>query len=170
MTLVSDRHPSPTVLTAGSVTLRLIERGGKLAIRVKDSAYVLRRDFVGLDYFPLDTARRVLARLVPHATPRTLRVLNVTGQTDEYASPGTLEFTIDGVTHTMIAAQEKNDDKLFLIFRDATARTRTYPAGRFMYATRPTPPGTRSSTSTAPTIRRVPSPPSPPARCRRRTC
>ena len=134
--LHNDKSLTPTVLRAGSVTYRVIERGGRLALRVKDSAYVLRREFKGLEYFPLDTALRVQARLVPHATPRTLRILNVIGQTEEYRSPGMLEFTVAGKPYRITASFEGTDTtQYFLIFRDETSRDATYPAGRFMYAT-----------------------------------
>ncbi|MES3032441.1 MAG: DUF1684 domain-containing protein [Gemmatimonadota bacterium] len=134
--LRNDKAAKPTVLRAGSMTYRLIERGGRLALRVKDSAYVLRRDFKGLDYFPLDTSLRVLARLVPHAAPRTVRIMNVLGQTDEYASPGFLEFSVNGTPYRLTATYEGRDSsQYFVIFRDQTSRDATYPAGRFMYAT-----------------------------------
>ena len=135
VSLASDRSRSPTVLHVGSVTYRVIVRGGRQALRVKDSSYVLRREFKGLQYFPLDTSMRVLARLVPHAAPRTLRILNVIGQTDEYRSPGMLEFTIGGMPYTLTAAYEgKDTTQYFVIFRDETSRDATYPAGRFLYA------------------------------------
>lgn len=53
--LSTDHSATPTVLHAGSLTYRVIARGGRFALRVKDSAYVLRRQFEGLDYFALDT-------------------------------------------------------------------------------------------------------------------
>ena len=134
--IASDKGVRPTVMRAGSVTYRVIERVGRFALRVKDSLYVLRRDFKGLEYFPLDTSMRVLARLVPHATPRTLRILNVIGQTDEYRSPGMLEFRIAGKPYHLTASFEGTDTTVyFVIFRDQTSRATTYPAGRFMYAT-----------------------------------
>ena len=114
VTLRSDKAVKPTVLRAGSVTYRLI----------------------GLDYFPLDTSLRVWARLVPHPTPRTVRILNVLGHTDEYASPGFLEFTVGGAPYRLTATYEGRDSsQYFVIFRDQTSRDATYPAGRFMYAT-----------------------------------
>jgi uncharacterized protein len=132
----SDKHAHPTVLQHGSITLRLIERGGRLGIRVKDSLYNTRTEFAGLTYFTLDTALRVHARLIPHASPRTLRIANVIGQTEEYRSPGTLEFTVAGQLQRLTAAFEGSDTtQLFVIFRDATAKDSTYPAGRFLYAT-----------------------------------
>ena len=134
--VASDKSTAQTVLRSGSVTYRVIERVGRFALRVKDSSYVLRRDFKGLEYFPLDTSFRVLAHLVPHATPRTLRILNVIGQTDEYRSPGLLEFTLAGKPYHLTASFEGTDTtKYFVIFRDDTSRETTYPAGRFMYAT-----------------------------------
>ena len=134
--MVSDKGTLQTVLRAGSVTYRVIERVGRFALRVKDSSYVLRRDFKGLTYFPLDTSMRVLAHLVPHATPRTLRILNVIGQTEEYRSPGILEFTIGGKPYHLTASFEGPDTaKYFVLFRDLTSRDSTYPAGRFMYVT-----------------------------------
>ena len=136
VTMADDHSTRPAVLRAGSVTYRVISRGGKLALRVKDSAYVLRRDFKGLEYFPLDTAMRVLAHLVPHATPRTVRILNVIGQAEEYRSPGMLEFMVGGTAYHLAATYEgKDTTQYFVIFRDATSSSTTYPAGRFMYAT-----------------------------------
>ncbi len=134
ITMASDKSGAGTVLRAGSVTYRVIERGGRLALRVKDSSYVLRREFKGLEYFPLDTAFRVLAHLVPHAAPRTLRIMNVLGQTEDYRSPGMLEFTIHGAPYHITASFEgKDTTQYFVIFRDATSKDSTYPAGRFMY-------------------------------------
>jgi uncharacterized protein len=134
--MATDKAKAQTVLRAGSVTYRVIERVGRFALRVKDSAYVLRRDFKGLTYFPLDTSMRVLAHLVPHVTPRTLRILNVIGQTEAYRSPGVFEFTIAGQPYHLTASFEGSDTtQYFLLFRDQTSRDSTYPAGRFMYAT-----------------------------------
>ncbi len=136
ISIVHDKGRVPTVLRSGSVTYRVIERGGRFALRVKDSALVLRTDFKGLEYFPLDTSMRVLAKLVPHPAPRSLRILNVIGQTEEYRSPGALEFTIAGQPYRITAAFEGADTtQYFLIFRDASSRDLTYPAGRFMYTT-----------------------------------
>ncbi|MCC7051953.1 MAG: DUF1684 domain-containing protein [Gemmatimonadaceae bacterium] len=136
VTLANDKAEQPTVLRTGSLTYRLIERGGRQALRVKDSAYVLRRDFKGLTYFPTDTSFRVQAHLVPHPAPRTVRILNVLGMTEEYRSPGVLHFRIGGTAYALTATFEgKDTTQYFMLFRDATSKETTYPAGRFMYAT-----------------------------------
>ncbi len=44
----------PTLVVSGTVSFFVIERGGKPALRVKDSAAERRTNFLGLDYFPVD--------------------------------------------------------------------------------------------------------------------
>jgi uncharacterized protein len=52
--------------------------------------------------------------------------------------PGVAEFTLDGKTWRLEPILESPDDKdLFFIFRDATAKTETYGAGRFLYTPLP---------------------------------
>ena len=53
-----------TVVTVGTVSFFVIERGGKKAVRVKDSAAERRTHFLGLDYFPIDPAWRIEAQWV----------------------------------------------------------------------------------------------------------
>jgi uncharacterized protein (DUF1684 family) len=135
--LRSDRVGAASVLSSGSVTLRVIERGGRLAVRMKDARHPLRSAFAGLSYFPLDPAMRVEAKLEPPASPKKLRVLNRVGQTEEYPSPGTLVFSIGDRECRLDAAQEPGKSSLFILFRDATSQDTTYPMGRFLEAAAP---------------------------------
>ncbi|MDX2192069.1 MAG: DUF1684 domain-containing protein [Gemmatimonadales bacterium] len=134
LALLDDRPGPPTVLRTGSVTLRVLERAGRRALRVKDSLAPSRTAFKGFTYFPVDSSWRVAARLRPHDSPRTLKVINVLGMPEEFESPGMLEFHIGGKAYSLIAARERGDTNYFVIFRDSTSLTSTYPAGRFMHA------------------------------------
>ncbi len=127
----------PTVLEAGSLTLRLIERSGRVALRVKDTLHPSRASFAGLEYYPVDTVWRLRARLVPHKEPKTLRVIDVLGQVQTYESPGALEFRHAGETYRLDAAIEPGVNDLFVMFRDKTSAGETYPAGRYVYAPLP---------------------------------
>ncbi|MDX2060837.1 MAG: DUF1684 domain-containing protein, partial [Gemmatimonadales bacterium] len=127
----------PTVIRSGGLSLRVIDRGGRLALRVKDSAAPERLGFRGLDYFPVDSASRVRARLVPHVRPHSLKVTNILGQPEEYPSPGILSFRLNGRRFELIAAQQPGDSALFIIFRDSTSLTETYQAARFLSAPPP---------------------------------
>jgi len=138
LTLNDDKQPEPTVLTVGSVTLRLIERSGRLALRVKDSLADARVHFAGLDYFANDSALRVPARLLPGAPGDSVAIINILGQTEQFFSPGRLQFTIGGAAHSLRAVREPSDTtRLFILFRDHTSADATYPAGRFIYAVVP---------------------------------
>jgi hypothetical protein len=131
--LSTDRDSSPTVLASGSVTFRVIDRSGHLALRVKDSLSHARLAFAGLEYFPVDTTWRVPARLEPTPGNR-LKVINIVGLEEDFASPGRLVFTTHGRTLSLQVAQEKGDSSYFIIFRDSTSASATYPAGRYLAA------------------------------------
>ena len=75
---------------------------------------------------------RITARFHPFAEPRKLTVPSVIGDTQEYTSPGYVEFTLDGKKCRLEPASE--DDELWFIFKDTTAGKSTYPAGRFLYS------------------------------------
>ena len=65
-------------------------------------------------------------------------VVNVLGDLVDFECPGQLVFEIGGATYRLDAAYETDEHKdLFVIFRDATSRDRTYPAGRYLHAPLP---------------------------------
>lgn len=134
--LVDDRDGRETVLKLGSLTMRIIKRGDRIALRVKDPESPARKAFHGLTFFDPDPSLHVKAKLV--ATPgKTLKIANVLGQNEDMPSPGVLHFSIAGKPYTLDAVQEKGDDQLFILFRDASAGKGTYPSGRFLYAPLP---------------------------------
>ncbi len=136
-TLQSDAEgeQEPDVLALGRLRLFVIERGGKLAIRLRDLDSPQRRDWKGLSYFPVDTALRVTARFIPHAQPTTIAFPTIIGSIDNMRSPGTAIFTIAGRELRLDAALETGDlTRMFFIFKDSTAGADTYGAGRFLYS------------------------------------
>jgi len=136
--LRSDASGQPDLLVLGDLTLFVIERGGRRAIRLKDKRSARLRDFPGLVWFPVRPAYRVEARFHPYDTPRPLRVATATGGTERYVSPGYASFKLRGRQlrlHPVLASPAS--PKLFFIFRDRTAGKGTYPAGRFLYTPMP---------------------------------
>jgi uncharacterized protein len=81
--LRSDAAGQPDRLLLGDLTLFVIERGGRYAIRLKDKRSALRRDFRGLDWFPVRSTYHVEARFHPYGTPRPVRVATATGGTEQ---------------------------------------------------------------------------------------
>ena len=94
--LHSDAQGEPTVLASGPLRFFVIERGGKLAVRVRDLDSPHRRNFRGLDYFPIDPAWALEARFEPYEPARRLKIINVLGMEVDEVSPGAVVFEKDG--------------------------------------------------------------------------
>ena len=125
----------PTFVQIGTVRFNVIKRGEKYALRVKDAEAETRTHFAGLDYFPVDPKWRVEARLERYNPPKKVSIQDITGMTSENEIPGALVFTLEGKEYRLDPLPE--GDELFIIFRDATSRDATYPAGRYLYAKMP---------------------------------
>jgi uncharacterized protein (DUF1684 family) len=138
MQLKPDTSGEPDVLALGRLTFFVIERSGRLGVRLRDPESPQRKAFAGLAWFPVAEPYRIAARFVPAATARTIPVPNILGQTIDMPSPGRAVFSVGGKELGLDAVLEEPDAKeLFFIFRDQTAGKETYPAGRFLYSELP---------------------------------
>jgi uncharacterized protein (DUF1684 family) len=134
-TLAADTTGDPDLMRTGRVLFYLIARGDRVGVRVKDPEAPTRRDFRGLERYPLDPAFRVTATFEPYPEPVEVAIPTVIGEPSLMLAPGLLEFDIDGETVTLepyISAPGDRD--LFIVFRDATSGDTTYGAGRFLDA------------------------------------
>ena len=61
----ADLAGEPTRLAVGTLRMHIIERAGRLGLRVKDSSSTARESFTGLPVFDYDPSRRVRAHVVP---------------------------------------------------------------------------------------------------------
>ncbi len=136
--LASDLTSEPTVLQSGSLSFYLIERVGKLGVRVRDSENPHRKNFTGLQYFPIDDSWVVDARFEPYSPHKKVPIINILGMQEDMDAPGALVFTHDGKEYRLDALLEDPADKeLFIMFADGTSGKETYGAGRFMYVPLP---------------------------------
>ena len=136
--LASDAAGSPDVLQVGRVTFYVIERGDRLAVRVKDPMAATRTGFTGIDHFPINPNFRVVASFEPYTEAHEVAIPTAIGTDETVLAPGVLRFSIQGheVTLEPFAAGGE-DESLFLVFSDATSGTETYGGGRFLSADRP---------------------------------
>jgi len=133
--LTSDAEGSPDLIALGALTMQVIKRGERYAIRLKDMNSAMRREFKGLRWYPVSDSFRRTARFVPHQAPQEIAVPNVLGTVEKMPSPGVAVFTLNGQEMRLEPVLETPDaTELFFIFRDQTAGQTTYPAGRFLYA------------------------------------
>lgn len=133
--MVSDAAGKPTILTQGSVSFYVIDRGGRLGVRIKDAKSPTRTQFTGLDYFPNDPAWRVEATFEPYATPKRVKVPTMVGVEEEHDVPGKFRFEHGGSSHALEAFDD--GDMLMIVFADKTSGKETYGAGRFLYVEKP---------------------------------
>ncbi|HET7452616.1 MAG TPA: DUF1684 domain-containing protein [Thermoanaerobaculia bacterium] len=137
MALVSDESGEPTVLSTGTVSFFVIRRGEKTGVRVRDSASAVRRDFRGLEHYPVSSEWRFEARFVPYPAPKHVTVPTILGFPEDDIAPGELEFTFRGKPYRIVPIFEQGSDELFIIFGDRTNGKTTYGGGRFVYAPMP---------------------------------
>lgn len=128
--LRTDQQDDTTILTSGTTQFHLIERGDRLAVRIKDARSPALIGFEGLEYYPFDPAWRIEGRFIPH--DEMMSIGDVTGFVQEIPSPGMIELTIDGQNYSLIAL-EGGSDSYFVIFADRTNGLETYGAGRYLY-------------------------------------
>lgn len=131
----------PTIVQRGSVRFNVIKRGERYGLRVKDAQAETRTHFQGLEYYATDAKWRAEARFEPYDPPKKIPITDVTGMTSDNISPGALVFTLDGKEYRIDPVLEDGTDELFVIFKDATSKDTTYPAGRYLYTAKPGPDG-----------------------------
>lgn len=136
--LVTDAQGTATVVgfNEGKASFIVINRGGKLALRVRDAEAATRVKFTGIDYFPVDKVYRYTATFTPHDAGRTIDIVNILGIVEPMMNPGTVTFTAGEKTFTLEAIDE-GDHRLFLVFADRTSGKESYAAARFLYAEYP---------------------------------
>jgi uncharacterized protein (DUF1684 family) len=136
--LLADDAEKPSKLTIGTLTIIVIHRDGEFALRIKDLQAPTRVAFHGLRWYAPDAAYRVHARWIPYNPPKVLDIPTVLGTTTHLPAPGVAEFTLDGQLLRLEPVLETpKSTELFFIMRDATSKTTTYGAGRFLYSELP---------------------------------
>jgi uncharacterized protein (DUF1684 family) len=132
--LKSDAEGTASVIASGTLSVQLIERAGRKALRVRDSEARTRTGFAGIPYFPVDPSWRIEARFERHPEPRTIEVATVVGTLEAYPNPGRIVFERDGRTHQLEALVEEGSAAYFVIFADRTSGRESYGMARYLYA------------------------------------
>jgi len=136
--MAPDSSGKPTILAIGSLEFFVVERAGQLGLRVRDTEHAARKNFKGIEYFPISADWRFDAKFEAHEPARQVEIVNVLGMTDKMVSPGTITFAKDGKEYRLETILElPDDDELFIMFADATTARETYGAGRYLYIPMP---------------------------------
>ncbi len=131
---LSANDAEPSTLTWHGLTMVVLPRGGRYALRIKDADSPTRTGFHGLHWYAPDARFRVTAKWIPYSPPHVEKIPTIIGTSLNMPAPGVAEFTLDGKTLRLEPVFEGGErDKLFFILRDATSKTTTYEAARFLH-------------------------------------
>lgn len=136
MALATDRSGPPSKIQMGSIQFYVIDRPGSMYLRVKDSNSPVRKNFAGIDRYPVTKKWLFDATFEPYNPPRLIRVANVLGYEENVQCPGAIVFEKDGKTYRL-EALSLDEGELEIIYGDATSGHTTYGGGRFIYVAVP---------------------------------
>jgi uncharacterized protein (DUF1684 family) len=130
--LEPDSSKNTTLVEMGSLRFHVIVRGKRIGIRLKDLESQAIRDYHGPVFFPLNSSYRITAKWIPSDGKKTVDVPNVLGDIEPVTSAGTAVFEVNGQKFELTDLGGDPAHGLSFVFNDATAKTETYPGGRFL--------------------------------------
>jgi uncharacterized protein (DUF1684 family) len=130
--LDADISGHATEVEMGSLRFHVIVRGERVGIRVKDVESAAVANFKGLVFYPIDLNYRVTGMWEPSDGKKTIDVPNVLGDVTAAPVAGTVVFKIGGQEQRLTALGGDPAKGLSFVFNDLTAKTETYPGGRFL--------------------------------------
>jgi uncharacterized protein len=130
--LDADVSGHASVIDIGSLQFHVIVRGERVGIRLKDTESEAVHNFRGLAFYPLDMNYRVTATWKPSDGKQTIQIPNVLGDVTSVPVLGTVSFKIGDKEVELTDLGGDPAKGLSFVFNDLTAKTDTYPGGRFL--------------------------------------
>lgn len=134
--LQNDKDHPPDEIKIGDVTLTVIQRARRFAVRLRDPQAATVRNFKGGQWFPVDASYHIRAAWHAYPQPKQIPILSILGDTEPEPSPGYAQFRLNGKEYKLEPVIEE-PNVLFFIFKDQTSAHETYGAGRFLKAEMP---------------------------------
>lgn len=134
--LQTDIVGQPTVVDFQNWAFFPVDRGGRIAIRLRDRNWAEKQPFAGLSYFDFDPAWEIEADWQQLEPPVQMEVPDVSGDRKMVAVTHQAVFEVAGQTVTLLP-MSVSDKEVFFVFRDRTSGKETYGAGRFLKAKPP---------------------------------
>lgn len=131
--LQTDLAGPPTVIEYANLAFFVVDRDGKLAVRLRDRAWAASRPFAGLSYFDFDPAWQIEAQWLPLVPPLRMEVPNVSGDLKTVEVSQRAVFVVNGQSVSLLP-MAVGPQEVFFVFRDHSSGRQTYGAGRFLKA------------------------------------
>ncbi|MFG6081074.1 DUF1684 domain-containing protein [Paracoccus litorisediminis] len=122
---------NPPRIKVGALLLEVTQLEGQYALRVRDADAPSRREFPGIDSYPIDPAWRIEADWEKLEVPKSLGIGMVTGVETSVQLTHAARFTHEGEQVELLPTHWKSGKPMFVI-RDRTAGRETYGASRFL--------------------------------------
>ena len=125
---------SNETLVHNHLRLVLLERGDRLAIRIRNVRAKRVKDFKQLEFYDIDPAYAVAATYERFDEPRPITIATVIDTELEWTIPGVLKFNLNGQDIELFpTVSSAEDTHFFIMFKDQTAEAgETYGGGRFL--------------------------------------
>lgn len=129
-----DGGQKPTLLEMGTLQMKIIERGQRVGLRLKDLANPALKSFHPPQWYPADPAYHVMATWEPGDGKKKIVVPNILGDATPITVSGTAHFVLNGQKLALIPYEGDPNKSVEFVFSDATTNKETYPAGRMVDA------------------------------------
>ena len=129
--LAADTTGNPDFIFLDDLRFMLIIRDGNYGIRIWDPRSPVRSNFPGRIWFEGNLQWRMLAQLHPYEVAKQVVIEDIRGFQHEAQMDAALEFEFAGQNYRL-DGQRLESGAYYLIFKDQTAGTETYPAGRYI--------------------------------------
>ena len=129
--LETDHDGQPTVIDHGNLSFFVVERDGRLAVRLRDRHWADGKTFAGVPCFEFDPAWQIEAQWLPLSPPLLMEVPNVSGELKRVEVAWRAVFSLQGQEFSLLP-MSVGPEGVFFVFRDRTSGKETYGAGRFL--------------------------------------
>lgn len=119
-----------TLLVWGERRIDIAERGGEIAVRVRDPEATDRRDYRGTTTFAPHADWIITGRFHPTTRSAVSVDTAVSGSQQSYSSPGVVEFEVAGETQRLTLFPGTDAQHARALFADGTSGEQTHPSGR----------------------------------------
>ncbi len=126
-------RPEKDKILFGSKAFVVIERDGKYGVRIWDSESPARKNFSGVERYPVSKRWRVEARWETFAKPKAIEIPTVVpGVFGKGIVPGVAIFVVDGKELRLEPTADSAQTEYSFVFADRTNGKESYAAGRFL--------------------------------------
>lgn len=132
--LLTDAETNPSVIEIGSLDLHVIQRGGELALRVRDEASPRPTRLQEIPTWPAREDMVFTGVLEPLGNGAAVTLENVAGQIYDHPTVGNVVVELFGKTYELAAVGASPEAPLLIILADATNGNETYSGGRYLSA------------------------------------